>query len=356
MIKTEISAIGFLLWGFGLWMAGMFVVCMMRALAWQRRNRRSQALRPKIHEALVDFLAGTNNQDLMREFMEVSRDDVGAVILSFEPTVAGSARDRLCELALDLTLVHDWCEETRSKNALVRRTAFARLCFVCWYEPCRRLAGDLMIRGLKVPDDEVKLSASRALIQSGALEDVERVFEHTVSGNPLVRVLLTEEFRKHAVGLCRRAIPKELKNGDTERILNVLRMATAWERALPMPGMEALLNSSDREVRLEALRLASLVTDAAEVRNGILQALTDPDPEIAGCAAGAAGRKHLDAALPALARCLRTGNAELARAAAAALADMPPQGWSTLQELSASSNELTALAASEALARAKVAG
>jgi hypothetical protein len=356
MIRTELSLVSVLLCGFGLWIAGTFVVCLIRGIAWQRRNRRSLALQPKIREALIEFLAGTNNQTLLREFLQVSREDVAVAMLSFEPTVAGSARDRLCELALDLTLVHDWCEETRSKNAIVRRTAFARLCFVCHYEPCRRLAGDLMIRGLKIPDDEVNLSASRALIQSGALEDVERVFEHTVSGNPLVRILLTEEFRRHAVGLCRRAIPKELKNGDPVRILNMLRMATAWERALPMPGMDGLLSAPEREVRLQALQLASLVADAPEVRTGILNALTDPDPEIAGCAAGAAGRQHLEAALPALARCLRVGSPELARAAAAALAEIPPLGWETLRELSASSNEVTALAANEALARAKVSG
>jgi hypothetical protein len=32
---------------------------------------------------------------------------------------------------------------------------------------------------------------------------------------------------------------------------------------------------------------------------------------------------------------------------------MPPQGWTTLEELSGSSNAATALAAGEALARAK---
>jgi len=54
-----------------------------------------------------------------------------------------------------------------------------------------------------------------------------------------------------------------------------------------------------------------------------------------------------------LARCLRCEALEEARLAAAALADMPPLGWRTLEELSISDNAPTALAAREALARTR---
>ncbi|MDR3698254.1 MAG: hypothetical protein P4L56_01385 [Candidatus Sulfopaludibacter sp.] len=354
MIKTELSLVTVLLCGFGLWIIGMFAVALIRSLSWQKQNQRTRALQPQIRQALVAFLAGSDNQDRLREFVQISRADVGAALVSFEGTVAGGARDRLCELALELTLVHDWCEETRSRNALVRRTAFARLSFVCSYEPCRRLAGDLMLRAIEDPDDEVTLSASRGLVHSSSIEVAERVFGHAVSKNLLVRIVLTEDLRRHAVSLCQRAIPRELKSGDRVRILNTLHMATAWERALPMPGMGALLSSDDREVRMQALQLASLVADAPEVRTGILDALADSDPEIVICAAGAAALQHLEAALPALARCLRVGELEVARAAAAALAEIPPRGWVTLRELSTSTNDVTARAASDALARMKV--
>ena len=354
MIKTELSLVTVLLGGFGLWILGTFVVSLVRSLSWQKQNQRTKILQPQIREALVAFLAGSDNQDRLREFRDVSRADVGAALVSFEGTVAGGARDRLCELALELTLVHDWCEETRSRNALVRRTAYSRLSFVCSYEPCRRLAGDLMFRALDDPDDEITLSASRGLVHSSSLEVVERVFERSISKNLLVRVILTEDLRRHAVSLCQRAIPRELKSGDRARILNVLHMATAWERALPMPGMSTLLSSDDREIRLQALQLASLVADAPEVRKGILDALADSDPEIVIGAASAAALRQMEAALPALARCLRVGGVEVARAAAAALADIPPRGRVTLQELSSSANEVTARAASEALERTQV--
>ncbi len=354
MIRTELSLVTLLLSGFGLWIIGTFVGSLIRSLSWQKQNQRTKVLQPQIREALVAFLAGSDNHKLLREFLEVSRADVGAALVSFEGTVAGSARDRLCELALELTLVHDWCEETRSRNTFERRTAFAHLSFVCSYEPCRRLAGDLMFRALEDPDDEVTLSASRGLVHSSSTEVIERVFGHAISKSLLVRIILTEDLRRHAVSLCGRAIPRELKSGDRVRILNTLHMATAWERALPMPGMGALLSSDDREIRMQALQLASLVADAPEVRQGILDALADSDPEVLICAAGAASLQHLEAALPALARCLRLGGAEVARAAASALAQIPPRGWVTLQELSTSTNEVTARAASDALARSKV--
>jgi HEAT repeat protein len=353
MIHTELSLVTVALCGFGLWIFGMFVVSLVRSLSWHRQDRVTQVLLPQIREALVDYLAGSDNQTRLREFVRTSRADVGAAIMSFEGTVAGSARDRLCELALDLALVHDWCHDAHAKNAAQRRTCFARLSFVCSYEPCRRVAGDLLLRALDDPDDEVKLSASRALVQSGGIEEVERVFEHAVSANLVVRILLTEELRRHAVPLCQRAIPKVLQSGDLTQVLAMLQMVTAWERALPMPGIGDLLEVEDRRVRVLALRLASLVPDAPEIRKGILEALGDPDPEIAGYGARAAGRLRLESALPGLARCLRIGNPDLARAAAEALAEMPARGWVTLQELSSSSNTVTARAASEALSRAR---
>ncbi len=350
MIRAEISIVAALLCVFGLWIAGVFAISLIRARRWRAQQQRSAALLPQIRETLVDYMAGSDKQQLLRQFAIRSREDVSDTILSFQGTVAGSARDRLCELALDLALVHEWCEESRSRNVLVRRKAFARLAFVSIYEPCRRLSGDLLRLALKDRDDEVKLYASRALTHSANLAEIGRVFEHAVGSDLLVRTLLTSDLQRHAVDLCRTAIPKELESGDPVRIQNVLHMAIAWERAVPMPGMARLLASPERQVRMQALRLTPHVLDSPEVRKGILDALVDPDTEIVSCAAQAAARCNLEAALPALARCLRVGSEPVARAAAEALSAMP-KGVETLRELCASSTELTALLAQEALAR-----
>jgi HEAT repeat protein len=164
---------------------------------------------------------------------------------------------------------------------------------------------------------------------------------------------MAEELRRHAVRLCERAIPKELKSGDPKRILATLQMAAAWERALPTLSIGGLLDAADRKVRLQVLGLTYLLPDSPGLRRGILDALSDPDQEIASSAARAAGRLHMEEALPGLARCLRLGNALLARSAAAALADIPPMGWRILEEFKTGSNQVSALAASEALDRAR---
>jgi HEAT repeat protein len=352
MIRTELSLVVVLLSGFGLWIAGMFAVSLSRSLAWQKQQRISAGILPPIREALVDYLSGSEERTRLQSLVRANPEIAGNAVMSFEGAVAGNARDRLCEISLELALVHRWCEDTRSRSILQRRTAFHRLSFVCSFEPCRRLAGDILHRALRDPDDEVKLSASRALVYSGGIDDVERVFEYAVSQGPLVRILVGEELRRHSALLCERAIPKVLQSGDPERVLAMLQVVAAWERALPMQGIAALLKSGDRRIRLLTLKIAAMVPDSAELHKGIVDAISDSDAEVAAFAARTAGRLRLETALPVLARVLRTGHTDLARAAAFALGDLPPRGWVTLQELSSSPNSVTAQAASEALARA----
>jgi len=353
MIQTELSLVTVVLCGFGFWIFGMFGVILFRGRAWEKRNRRSEIMLPRIREKLIDYLAGSEDRTELRALAQSDRADLATAVTSFEGTVAGSARDRLCELALDLALVHDWCVEAHTKNPIERRRAIARLAFMCSYEPCRRVSGDMLLHALNDPDDEVKLFASRALAQWGSTEEIERVFENAVSADLLVRILLTEELRRHAIVLCERAIPKVLETENLDLVLPMLEMVMAWERALPMPGIPQLLEAEDRRVRTLALRLAALTPDTPEIQKGILEAIGDPDPEIAAYGAWTAGRLRMESALPGLARCLRIGNPDLARAAAEALAEMPRLGWVTLQELSSSTNQVTAMAAREALARAR---
>jgi HEAT repeat protein len=102
-----------------------------------------------------------------------------------------------------------------------------------------------------------------------------------------------------------------------------------------------------------AFRLASFVSLDFESRLALVRSLQDKDAAIRGLAIVAVGRQKMTEAIPELARCLRCEGLQQARQAAAALGAMPPQGWRTLEELSTHSNPVTALAASEALARAR---
>ena len=341
------------LWGaYALFLTAMFGVLWSRASGRQKRAVSTKSQTPQIREALVDYLSGSNDQTRIREFVRTNRQEVADAILDFHGTVGGSARDRLCDLALEFSMVHDWCQEAHSKDQWVRRKAYVRLSFVCAYEPCRRVAGDILMLALKDEDPEVRLAAARALVQSGTIQELGQVFNLAVTQSLLIRLLLAEDLRRHAAGLCSQAVPAVLNGGNIPQTLAALQILVAWERALPLSNLHKLLDSSNLEIRLEALRLAPMVPLTPENRAAVLRLLHEGDHDENNLAALAAGRLRLQEALPALARCLRTGTAELARVAAAAMAEMPPKGWQTLQQL-ADGTDTSALIAAGALERGR---
>jgi HEAT repeat protein len=353
MTHFEFMVVAVLLGGYAIWNFGMFAVILMRSLKWRKQARLRAALEPLIRQELVGYLAGSDDLAKLKEYLHKSRRDVADALMSFRGTVAGGARDRLCEFTIEHALIHDWCADAKSKDPVRRRAAFARLAFVCAYEPCRRVAGDLLEKALNDADGEVRFFAWRALVQSGTIEEIEQLYDAALGQSLLIRILLTEELRRFAVPLCERAVMKALASEDKERVLAALEMLVAWERAVPVPDLYRLIESSDRRIRIQALRLAPLVPLESPDVGAILAVLVGDDAEAATAAATVAGRLQLEESLAGLARCLRSGQAGLARAAAEALAQMPDKGWLTLDELSASPNPLTAGAAFAALDRAR---
>jgi HEAT repeat protein len=334
-------------------MFSMFCLALSRGLAWRKQALASAANRPGIQQALLIYLAGSNEQSEIRRFMRISRWDVADGILAFQGAVGGGARDRLCELALDLSLVQYWCQDAHSPDPVFRRKAFARLAFVCTNEPCRRVAGDLLVEALEDPDAEVRLSAARALVQSGGADEIATVFDLAVSQSLLIRILLSEELRRYALPLCEKAVPQALASGDTQRILATLEMLVAWERAIPLHDLRGLVDHADRKVRVQALRLVPLVPVSPEHQAAVLKALEEADPEVATAAARAAGRLRIEASLPLLSRCLRQGTPGLARTAAMSMVEIGPRGIATLEELGSGQDPVAAGVALEALVRAR---
>jgi hypothetical protein len=349
MIHLELTVVAVLLSGFAVWNFGMFAIALLRGLKWRQQARLSAQLQPEIRQELVAYLSGADDLTKLREFCRQSRRDVTDALMTFQGTVRGGARDRLCEFTIEQGLLHDWCDDARSKDPIRRRPAFARLSFVCAYEPCRRVAGDLLGKALNDADPEVRFFAWRSLMQSGTIKEIEQLFDSALAQSLLIRILLTEELRRFAVPLCERAVMKALNSEDKDRVLACLEMLVAWERAVPVPDLHALISSSDRRIRIQALRLAPLVPLEPEDLGAILRALVGDDMDVAAAAASAAGRLRFEEALPGLARCLRSTQPALVRASAEALAKMPPKGWATLEEMVVSSNLLTAGAAAEAL-------
>jgi hypothetical protein len=352
MTRIELSMAALLLGAYAVFLTVLFAGMWLRASRWRRRAITVESNLPQIRDALVDYLSGSNDQTRLREFVKNYRSDVADAILDFHGTVGGSARDRLCDLALEFSLVHDWCQDAHSKDQAVRRKAYQRLSFVCAYEPCRRVAGDLLLLALQDRDAPVRLAAARALVQSGNLEELGQVFRLTVSQSLMTRILLAEELRRHAAELCQAAVPEVIATDNSSQIVAALQVLVAWERALPLANLHRLLECPSHEIRMEALRLAPLAPLTEQNRAAILRLLREGDQEESTVAALTAGRLRLQEALPALARCVRTGTAELARIAATALAEMPPKGWHTLQEIG-SGADTSALIATAALERGR---
>ena len=184
MTAIELRVVAFLLGAHVLYLLGMLGVCLLRGLRWRKQTGTSEERLPRIRDALVEYLAGNNDLSPLRVFVDASRRDVADAILGFQGRVGGDARDRLCELAIEFALVHDWCQEAHSKDVVRRRVAVNRLAFVCANEPCRRVAGDLLLGLLEDDDREVRLSAARALVESGGTEDIEEASQCFVQGNP----------------------------------------------------------------------------------------------------------------------------------------------------------------------------
>ena len=272
----------------------------------------------------------------------------------FRPRWAAAHATGFATLALKLGLVDRWYEESRARDVVRRRTAFASLAFACVYEPCQRVAGDLLIRAVNDGDEEVRLSACRGLALAGDAEHVQDLFALAIQADVLTRVVLTEHLRPHALALCAGPVQEALRfQRSGSRVRAALEILVAWERAIPLEKLCDFLEHRDREIRLLAFRLASFVAIDADSRPALLRALADADAGARRLAIVAVGRQKITEAIPALELCLESGSLEEARLAASALAAMPPEGWRVLDEQTASPNASTKLAAEEALARAR---
>lgn len=351
--RTAIYAISAVLGVYLFFLTVLLLVAMRRAGSHRARRSASADLRPKLRAALVEFLAGGTDDSLFRTHIKRHAEDISESIQLFQTTVGGSARDRLCALALDLGLVHQWYEDCRSRDAVRRRGAFANLAFASAYEPCRRVYGDALLNALKDGDQEVRISAGRGLVLAADADQIELLFATAIQADLLTRVVLTEDLRRYAATLAAGPVHEALRTGNSVQVRTTLEILLAWERAIPLVELRELLEHRDRRTRVLAFRLASFVPVDSESRGALLRSLQDDDGGIRELAIAAVGRQKITEAVPELGLCLQRENSAGARQAAAALAAMSPEGWRVLEELSASPNPETAQVASQTLARAR---
>ena len=200
------------------------------------RNKRraiAAATRSTIQDALGACLCGDPDLVHLRALAAAHPGEMRDSLLALQ-TVVGGRCEGVCELALSLGYVQQWCDSARSGNATARRRAFSNIAAMAHYAPVRGLIGDLAEQGLTDPDEEIRVAAARILVQSEDPEQVARLFESALSLAPRIRLLIARGLRRHAIQLCHSAIPRVLSTADKRRVIIALKMLASWECGLPL--------------------------------------------------------------------------------------------------------------------------
>lgn len=295
-------------------------------LIFKRRRRQASlvaaeraAARPLLEEGVMIYAAGNTDFSRLVPLARSYPDVAGEIIANCTASITGEARERLCELALTLALVHQWCEDTCAENLELRRKAYARLERVSFYEPVHRVAEGVLLRGIQDPDAEVRLLAARSLAHSENPHHATRVFEFALTESSEHRAVLARDIRQSSAYLCRTVVPNELAGSNPKRTLATLEILEAWECALKLDDLSPLMRSSSVDVRRKAMSLLPNTSLSWENRNALLAGLADDDPRVSAAAARSAGIMRATLAIGALELCQRKGDRELEQAAAAAL-------------------------------------
>jgi HEAT repeat protein len=312
------------------------------------RDRRWERLRPLIVETVSTHLAGEDRASELKAIGKRNPREMEEAIAELLLRVHGGARARLSELAGTLGLVALWKRRYGSYAASKRREAISRLGILEG-----DAARDTLVLALSDANDEVKLEASRALIRTSGKAELRAVFHTALRDSLLVRAVLTESLRPHAVLLCGEAVPEALDGDDARTVRTALEIVRAWGKALPLGHLTRLIEHADAGVRTAALAIVPQMVNPRECEPQVLRCLGDEAEPARAAAAEVAGKLRIDAAIPGLRRCLDEASAEATVAAAYALARIGEEGCRILERQVLSARNASGCAALEALEQAK---
>jgi HEAT repeat protein len=316
----------------------------------QIRAARAEQVAPRIREILALQAGGTDCADELRRLCIKNSREVEQGLVEFLRMVRGGGRELLSDLAADLHLVKKWCGEYQSRNTGRRKNAVAKLALVS-----RRLTREILNNALFDRDETVRLHTARAMISNLDPAELGQLFGLALTSPVLTRMVLAEDLRPYALDMVETAIPAVLTSGaSAPLLLAALEILRAWGKFLPLPEVYSLLHHSVPAVRAAALDILPLVPRASQLNEEIEEALNDPAEEVRASAAKAAGMMGISQAVPVLARCLREGYSQLAEAAAAALAQLGPEGTRVLESETISGPPLAASVALQALERDRI--
>jgi hypothetical protein len=321
-----------------------FVVCLAASVARAFWKRRSEAAQVRIAALLVAWTDGSVQLDELLWPAMFYRSDFEKVLLSTLGLLAGSKREKLADLALQLRFVARWrrlCISPRWSN---RKESLAKLALAA---TARRRATP---RGfLWDASPRVRVEAVRGLLRVGDPKDLSLAFETAVRLPLLSRILLAEELRPFAGRLASGPIPSVLAAGSNREILAVLSFLEAWNSAVRIPAFDRCLESEDLAIRAAAMCVAPLLLPPESALAVVEAALRQDQPALLEAAVRAAGRLNDRALLPALTECARAAGPAIARQAYAVLANLGVEGTERLESEALTASSGTAARAVEGL-------
>jgi HEAT repeat protein len=328
-------------------LAVSLAAAMLLKSAGRKRAALAAKVRPEIGESLALYMGGSTDLTGLRGFAKSHPQLLEAAILECHVNVSGSVREQLGDLAVELYLAERWLEGTRSKHPAVRRQAFSAIARMGDHQRVRQFWGDVAVIGLHDADEHIRLDCAGLIARCGSAEQIREVFDLSLEDTPLMRLLVGQELRRHALDLCVDAVPRALRSPHWKTLVATLKLAISWECSLPLE-VSLLAEHPNPEVRIETMRLLQFVPATQEHRSAIRRGLNDADLAVSCAAASALGRLWIPDAIPLLTRCLRRGSAELAATAAASLS-MNPTGCKALEEQARIDDPIASKVAREAL-------
>lgn len=324
----------------------LLVFSFSRKMVRQYRESRAARVSPAIREFLGRHASGTDHLRDIRDIRVAYPAEVEQCLVEFLRMVRGEGRERLARLAGDLGLVKQWQRRFRSRNLASRKKAVANLALVP-----REFAGDILQQAISDPDESVRLHTARHMVSNLHPGELPQVFALVVNGSLVTRMVLAEDLRPYALELAQVVIPAVLQSGQPRSTRATLDVLRAWGKFLPLPQLYPLLRHPDADVRAAALLVLPLVPRLPQLETEVLHALNDPAEPVRAMAVRIAARFGISNAVPELVRSLRDPDAQIAVAAAQALAQLGAVGCRILEQEMITGSLLAASAALEALQR-----
>ena len=95
VMQSALNVALILVGGYILFLFVLLLVAMRRTASLRAQRAAAAVIRPKLQASLVEFLAGGTDDSLFRSHIRTHPADIAEVILLFQTTVGGSARDRV---------------------------------------------------------------------------------------------------------------------------------------------------------------------------------------------------------------------------------------------------------------------